>query len=87
MRLQGNGCGFAPILAIYTDSPVWAENHKPGWYSGPLTADDTMVSSQACQEKCQATDVRAFKALPCVGSPFTQLCATCHSKTSLVGSA
>ena len=49
-------CGFAPIIAIYTDNTVWAENHRPGWYSGEVIADEDMTSEYECQKRCAATD-------------------------------
>ena len=50
----GNGCGFAPIVAIITDHLTWATNHTPGWYGGPVSVVDFMSSPQACQNECAA---------------------------------
>jgi hypothetical protein len=53
---SGDGCGFAPILEIFTDSEEWATAHAPGWFSGPVTVDEKMLSPAACQLKCQEND-------------------------------
>merc|ERR1719424_921068 len=44
-------CGFAPIVEIIADSADWS---APGWFSGTLTIDNTMVSPLDCQARCFA---------------------------------
>ena len=44
-------CGYAPVVELVADSAAWP---APGWYSGPLTIDDTMDSAFECQARCLA---------------------------------
>jgi len=44
-------CGYAPVVELVADSADWP---APGWYSGPLTIDDTMDSPLECQARCLA---------------------------------
>jgi hypothetical protein len=53
---SGFVCDYAAIIEIYTDSVDWAEQHKPGWYSGTLTPDETMTTPYECQKRCAATE-------------------------------
>ena len=42
-------CGYAPIVAIVADHADWT---APGWFSGTLIIDETMVSPLQCQALC-----------------------------------
>jgi hypothetical protein len=44
-------CGYAPVVELVADSADWP---APGWYSGPLTIDETMDSPLECQARCLA---------------------------------
>ena len=44
-------CGYAPIVEIIADHADW---QAPGWFSGTLTIDETMVSPLDCQARCFA---------------------------------
>ena len=48
---DGVECGYAPVVAIFADSASWP---APGWYSGPVILDLTMVSPLECQARCFA---------------------------------
>jgi hypothetical protein len=49
---DGVECGYAPVVTIFADHADWP---APGWYSGPLVVDETLVSPLQCQARCFAT--------------------------------